>query len=315
MATTLELFLQGGTGNQLIQRAYAESLVRDSGALLRVNPLLLSPAWAALRGVTFRQRSAWLMDNIPETRPWPRQCLNLIRLCVARQRALVVHDGLSDVQVETLVGIASAPIWVPLLGYFQRAQAFGAASDRFWIRLAERLRSEHQLRPYPADQVALHVRLGDYLLPQNRRLFASLSIEQQLQAGLIWRERMGGQSPLHVITDDPLAFISLCPEAYQSSVRLMSSGDSRKDFLTLCCHRLIVATNSTFSLCAGKIAAMLWGNSQTTLLPSRWYSEQSRDNRQQSEWEQLSFLVGYWPLVPHNDSVGRPGTDFNIPQL
>ncbi len=296
MATTLELFLQGGVGNQLIQRAYAESLLSHSGARLRLNPLLLSPAWAVLRGVTLRQHSACIGDDALKTRPWLSQWFQLLRFYLARARGLVVHDGLSDDQVQALLTTDLAPGWVPLLGYFQRAQAFGPASDGFWVRVAERLRREHQLRPLPAEQVALHVRLGDYLLPQNQRLYAPGSIEQQLHAALAWRERLGGQVPLQVITDDPVAFTRLCPKSYRGTVRLMASNDPQEDFLALCCHRRIVASNSTFSLCAGKIASILWGETRTILLPRHWYREPSRDNCQQREWGQLTFIVDRWPV-------------------
>ncbi len=296
MPTILELFLQGGVGNQLIQHAYAESLVRHSGARLRLNPLLLSPAWAVLRGVTFRQHSAWLGGDAAETRPWLRQWFHLLRFYLARPRGLVVHEGLSDDQAQALLTTDPPPGWLPLLGYFQRAQAFGPAAEGFWVRLAERLRREHQLRPHPADQVALHVRLGDYLLPQNQRLYATTSIEQQLHAALAWRTRLGGQAPLQVVTDDPVAFRRLCPEFYRGTVRLLASSDPREDFLALCCHRRIVASNSTFSLCAGKIASILWGEAGTILLPRHWYREPSRDDCQQQEWAQLTFVVDRWPV-------------------
>ena len=294
MATTLELFLQGGVGNQLIQQAYAESLVSHSRARLRLNTLLLSPAWAALRGVTFRQHSGWLGGDAPETRPWLRQWFQLLRFYLARQRSLVVHDGLSHAQAQALL-TKDPPGWLPLLGYFQRAQAFGAAAEGFWVRLAERLRREYQLCPYPDEQVALHVRLGDYLLPQNQRLYATASIEQQLHAALAWRERLGGQAPLQVVTDDPVAFRCLCPESYRGTVRLIATGDPQEDFLALCCHRRIVASNSTFSLCAGKIASIMWGEGGTILLPRHWYREPSRDDCQQQEWRQLTFVVDRWP--------------------
>lgn len=288
--------MQGGVGNQLIQQAYAESLASHSGARLRLNPVLLSPAWAALRGVAFRQQSALVGGDAPETRPWVSQWFQLLRFYLARPRGLVVHEGLSDDQAQALLTTCPSPAWLPLLGYFQRAQAFGAAADGFWVRLAERLRREHQLWPHPEQQVALHVRLGDYLLPQNQRLFATVSIEQQLHAALAWRERLGGSTPLQVITDDPAAFRRLCPEAFREDVSLRASKDPQQDFLALCRHRRIVASNSTFSLCAGKVASIMWGEGQTTLLPRHWYREQSRDDCQQKEWRKLTFVVDRWPL-------------------
>jgi len=298
VATTLELFLQGGLGNQLIQRAYAQSLVERSGVRLRINPFLLSPGWAALRRVSYRPLIPWMNSAGQELRPWLRQAAHWLRYYLARQLGMALHDGIPDEQVLTLLSAAQASGWFPLLGYVQRAQAFGSAANGFWSGLAEGLRHRHQLRPFPNHHVALHVRLGDYLLPQNQRLYAPLAIDQQLRDGLAWRERLGGTDPLRVITDDPASFHQLCPDAHRAEVLVMASSDPQADFLSLARHRHIVASNSTFSLCAGKLASMLWGDAGTTLLPRHWYREPSRDAVQQQEWSQLGFVLDVWPLQP-----------------
>jgi len=294
LSTILELFLQGGLGNQLIQQAYAESLVRRSGSSLRLNLSLLSPAWAALRRVSYRERAHWVKDDFSEIQPWPRQLFSLLCFYHSRQRGSSIHDGVSDASALTLLGALRGPGWIPLLGYMQRAQAFGPFANCFWTRLAQRLHRQHQLQPYPCNQVALHVRLGDYLLPQNQHLYAPLAIQQQLHAAFAWREHLGGEHPLHVITDDPVSFNKLCPDSFRSDVHLLSCGDSKTDFLALACHRRIVASNSTFSLCAGKLSAMLWDEAGTTLLPRYWYRESVRDAEQQREWCQLDFVVDVW---------------------
>ena len=295
MAATLELFLQGGLGNQLIQHAYAVSLVRRTDARLQLNPFLLSPGWALFHRVIYRQRTPWLGCDFPETRPWPRQCLNWLRFRHAFNRGLVIHDGIGDEQTLALWRTYKLPSWLPIIGYFQRAQSFGPYADGFWASFAERLRRQHLLRPYPPAQVAVHVRLGDYLLPQNQLIYAPLAIEQQLCAALAWREHLGGSQPLQVITDDPLAFNRLCPDAYRHEVRMMASSDPQMDFLALACHRHIVTSNSTFSLCASKIAATLWGETRTALVPRHWYVDCSSDALQQQEWSQLQFVFDFWP--------------------
>ena len=281
-------------GNQLIQQAYAHSLAWRSGASLRLNPLLLSPGWAALRRVTYRSCNPLLAADFSETLPWQSQWLHLLRFYLARHRGLALHDGITDDQALTFLNAAKPSGWLPLLGYVQRAQAFGPASDGFWIRVAELLHNQYRLKPYPSDQVALHVRFGDYLLPQNQLLFAPLVIRQQLEAALVWREQLGGRDSLQVVTDDPLTFSRRCPEIYRGDVYLSTSSNALDDFLTLVRHRRIVASNSTFSLCAGKLAASLWGDVGTTMLPQRWYRDSSRDVLQQQEWRQLQFVVDFW---------------------
>lgn len=296
MATTLELFLQGGLGNQLIQRAYAHSLVHLSGASLRLNSLMLSPGWAALRRVAYRPRTPLLTAD--GTKPCPRyiQGLNLLRFYLARNRGLALHEGISDDQALGLLRAAKSPRWLPILGYFQRAQAFGPDADGFWSGFAERLLRDFRLQPRPHGQIAVHVRLGDYLLPQNQRLYAPLAIQEQLRAALSCRESYGGNHPLQVITDDPKTFLHICPEAYLEEVKLLATKDPQADFLALSSHQTIVASNSTFSLCAGKLASILWGQPRTTLLPVRWYRDPLKDSSQKHEWNQLDFLVDFWPL-------------------
>jgi len=295
MAATLELFLQGGLGNQLIQHAYAVSLMRRTDARLRLNPLLLSPGWALFHRATIRPRTPWLAGYCPETRLWPRQCLQWMRFRSAYKRGLALHDGMGDEQIVALLRADNCPSWLPLLGYFQRAQALGSEADEFWCVAAERLREQHLLRSYPAGQVAVHIRLGDYLLPQNQLIYASQAIDQQLSAALSWRERLGGTQSLQVITDDPLTFRRLCPDAYRQEVNLVASSDTQTDFLTLACHRHIVTSNSTFSLCASKLASMLWGQTRTALVARYWFVDCSLDSLQQQEWMQLQFVVDFWP--------------------
>ena len=295
MVTTLELFLQGGLGNQLIQHAYAVSLVRRTNSRLRLNPLLLSSGWAMFHRVIYRPRISWFDCDFPVTRPWPRQCLHWLRFKFAGKRGLVLHDGICDEETISLLRADKCPRWLPLLGYFQRAQALGPEADGFWEVLAERLQRQHLLRPYPPAQVAVHVRLGDYLLPRNQLLYAPLAIDQQLCAAMAWREQLGGTQPLQIITDDPLGFSSLCPDAYRQEVSMLTTSTPQMDFLALACHRHIVTSNSTFSLCASKLSSTLWGETRTALLPHHWYVDCSSDDLQQQEWSQLPFVVDFWP--------------------
>ena len=295
MVATLELFLQGGIGNQLIQCAYAVSLVRRTDVRLRLNPFLLSPVWALFHRVTYRPRIPWLGCDFPETQTWPRQCLHWLNSIISYKRGLVLHDGIGDEQAIKLLRTYKLTRWFPLFGYFQRAQALGPESDGFWVPLAERLRQHYLLRPSPPAQVAVHVRLGDYLLPHNQLIYAPLAIDHQLSAALAWRERLGGTKRLQVFTDDPLAFIRLCPDAFRDEITITASSEPQMDFLALACYRHIVTSNSTFSLCASKLSATLWGEARTALVPRHWYVDCASDALQQQELSQLQFVFDFWP--------------------
>lgn len=289
---TLELFLQGGFGNQLIQQAYACALAERTGSSLRLNPLLLSRAWAQWRQVTHRSRVPWPLPGGRDVSPWPRQWLHFLRLQWRLRRGSgVLHDGIGDDQALSLLRDQRSPSWLPLLGYFQCHQAFAVEAQAFWQALAQHLQSQHRLQPRPLDQVVMHVRLGDYLLPQNQQLYALASVEQQLERAFSWRKQLGSQHPLHVITDDPSGFERLCPPGWRSELRLIAGANPQLDFMELIRHRRIVASNSTFSLCAGQLSSLLWREPRPILLPRRWYRDPERDAAQQQEWRQLKFAA------------------------
>lgn len=291
MAKQLELFLQGGLGNQLIQLAYAESLVQRSGGHLVVNPLLLGGAWARLRGISCRPRS-WLSLGHGAERGgfWP-QLLGFLRLRWARLRRRVVLDARGDAVALQLLDQSTTARTVPLLGYFQWQQAFGSDADPFWQRLSQRVLQQRQLVPYLPGQVVVHVRLGDYLWPQNQRLFAAVSLERQLHLAQAWRQLLGGSGPIHLVSDDPALLMQLLPPDWQDSAQLIGGSSADDDFLLLSCHRHIVASNSSFSFCAGRLAATLWGVKTPLLRPDHWFNDPIKDARQDAEWRACGFCA------------------------
>ena len=277
-------------GNQLIQLAYAESLARRAGVELTVNPLLLGRAWALLRRNTYRRRSLLSEGSGRECQGLQTQLIHFFRLKVAMVRRQALLETCSDAGCLELLRSPKQRTRY-LFGYFQRAEVFGLEARPFWLRLATRLKAAEPLAPYPADQVVVHVRLGDYLLPENQRLFAALDLEDQILQALAWREQLNGRSPIHIITDDPKGFERLCPRDLRSEVHLIASGSAGADFRALIRHRRIVGSNSTFCLCAAQLAALLWQDNSTLLLPRRWYVDQEMNQQQQKALQGCRFTV------------------------
>ena len=294
MSANLELFLQGGLGNQLIQHAYAFGLARRTSRNLILNPILLSSIWARLRGITFRSRFVSADWDHFEVEALPMQLMKFIMFSFSKRRSPCVSDQLSHSLVQQLLRDGHKLPWIPMHGYFQRSEAFGLDVSPFWRSLAFKLSSRSDWSISDPKSVVVHVRLGDYLLPQNVRLYARLDLEKQLLTAIQWRDRLGGVEPVHIMTDDYLVFKQLCPSSLMSHLYLLGPQDAEQDFLRLCQYRNIIASNSTFSLCAGAISSVLAGGLRTTMLPFSWFRDPLQNSLQYVEWSQLPFVECFW---------------------
>jgi hypothetical protein len=290
MTTQLELFLQGGLGNQLIQLAYADSLQVRTGSRVRINPVLLHPIWSRLRSISRRKRCWPWASTLPETSGLRRHALGLMRLYYSRLRAGPLTDHCSDVVLLQQITATRADAWHGLLGYFQRHQAFGDPSQRFWSHLKRQLLQRYTLTPFPQGQVVAHIRLGDYLWPENQRLFARYPLSQQIRDAQQWSCQLGGPDIVHLVTDDPVHLQQLLADQPSGSFAIHRGVNAEDDFLFLARHRHIVGSNSTFSLCSGRLATELWGEPHVLTIPPRWYLDPELDDQIQGEWAQCSFV-------------------------
>jgi len=290
MTTQLELFLQGGLGNQLIQLAYADSLQVRTGSRVRINPVLLHPIWSRLRSISRRQRCWPWASTLPEVSGLPRQVLGLFRLYHSRLRAGPFTDRCSDNELLEQITATGVDAWQGLLGYFQRHQVFGDPAQRFWSHLKRQLLQRHTLTPFPRGQVVAHIRLGDYLWPENQRLFARYPLSQQIRNAQQWSSQLGGPETVHLVTDDPIHLQQLLADQPSGSFAIHRGVNAEDDFLFLARHRHIVGSNSTFSLCSGRLATELWGEPHVLTIPSRWYVDPVWDDQIQCEWSQCPFV-------------------------
>jgi len=292
MTRQLELFLQGGLGNQLIQLAYADSLQVRTGSRVRINPVMLHPIWSRLRSISLRNRSWPWASPLPEVIDVPRQVWGVLRLYQSRFRAGPITDCLDDAELLQRITSNPANRWVGLLGYFQRRQAFDESSQRFWSHLKNNLLQRYSLIPFPHGQVVAHIRLGDYLWPANQRLFARYPLGQQIHDACSWSNQLGGPKSIHLVTDDPLNLKRLLTQLQLPSLEftIHQADNAEDDFLFLARHRHIVGSNSTFSLCAGRLASELWGKAQVLRIPSKWYEDDAKNYQILADLDQCPFV-------------------------
>jgi hypothetical protein len=102
--------------------------------------------------------------------------------------------------------------------------------------------------------------LGDYLRPENQRLFANYPFAQQIQDAQEWSRQLGSIDTIRVVTDDP-GMLKALLEGHPTYVpiEIFRGQSALDDFLFLARHRHIVGSNSTFSLCSGRLSSELWG--------------------------------------------------------
>ena len=290
MNARLELFLQGGLGNQLIQLAYADSLHVRTGAKMRINPVLLHPIWSRLRSISRRERCWNWASRFPEVSGLPRQSFGLMRLYHSRLSSGPLTDHLSDEELLQRINDSRTDAWHGLLGYFQRHQAFESPAQDFWSRFKRKIQLCYHLVPFPLGQVVAHVRLGDYLWPENQRLFARYSLNQQILDAQRWSSMLGGSKTIHLVTDDPVNLQRLLEGLPSASFTIYRGTNAVDDFLFLARHRHIVGSNSTFSLCAGRLAFELWRECHTLTIPSNWYVNDCLNKEIQGELLRCSFI-------------------------
>jgi hypothetical protein len=198
---------------------------------------------------------------------------------------------MSDAELLQRIGASRIDAWHGLLGYFQRSQAFGGPAQHFWSYFKGQVLNHYSLTPFPHGQIAVHVRLGDYLRPENKRLFAHYSFAQQIRDAQQWRLQLGSTDTVHVVTDDPGMLQRLLEDHPTSGpIEIFRGRNAVDDFLFLARHRHIVGSNSTFSLCSGRLSSELWDQDHVLTIPARWFEDSDLDWQMSFELKNCSFV-------------------------
>jgi len=199
-------------------------------------------------------------------------------------------DCLDDNETIKIIRGGEHGNWFGMKGYFQRYEAFGGKENPFWFKLKNKLTEKYSIKPFRYGQVVAHVRLGDYLTTENRRIFEEYKIEKQLIDAQEWSEKLGESRVIHLVTDDPARLRILLNKHKSGQYSIYSGKSDEDDFLFLARHRHIVGCNSTFSLCSGRLSAELWGERHVIRIPSRWYKDDVMNDKMQTELDQCSFI-------------------------
>lgn len=282
----LVLYPQGGVGNQIIQTAYVYSLALDTGKTFSFNPALLSKALSRIRGVTYRQECLFLSEyGRISSKVGPIG--GILQLKLARLAGSLLTDRTSHRRITERLEVLHENQKILFYGYFQRRQAFEGSSASFWKQLSRRVAGKHSSRF--GDCVGIHVRMGDYLQAGSGGMYEICDPVSLVSRGLLLRSELGLRKPLNIFTDSPALFKEVVGPNLLGECNLMIGKSDIEEFCFLSGHRFIIGSNSTFSLCAIRLAHEIWRGHSHGIIPRRWYKDEYKNNEIMKEISSSSY--------------------------
>lgn len=269
----LTFTMMGGLGNQLFQFATALSLRAKSG-----RPLLLDTSWYRIFGLQeFCLDACFDLEGLEiETVTHPNRSPQSLQrlLWSAKLRTpsgrKVVHLGPQfDPRVLDLTRTEV------LTGYFQSWRYF--ESDIAWIvplfsqSLNSRLLPDNTSLNTPGkNQVALHLRLGDYNSPSNRRRYGDMSLGYIMKSANLLRLMDPEVDTIVVFSNDIREAQTLLSRldlrGYQMSFQTPS--EPGVDLLQMSKFSSLIMANSSFSWWAAALPS--YGATKNIFAPSPW---------------------------------------------
>jgi len=261
-STPLQLLIQGGLGNQLLQWVLARTLAAQLQRELRIDSTLMRSWSRSRRGLSQRQISPllgpadkawhhWLLARaLRRLRPLDRSTLTDAQLLAAGTR-----EELLALTPNRLITHGTTPL------------LFEAPFEEAWLDIHRRL-------PTVRAQagLGLHLRRGDYLNPSSG--FMALPLGYYRRA----IQRVFEQMPqlerrIVLFSDDPdwgRAHLS-----DSSWVLEIASGTPEEDLAAMAAMQALVISNSSLSAIAAHLGES-FGEMKLVICPDQWLSDPSR---------------------------------------
>lgn len=263
----LQLLLQGGLGNQLLQLVLAESLAKALGRRLIGSTVLLGSRSRRLRGLTRRSVSPLVLERLTlQTVPWHRCLAQRVaaRLGLAHM-AGVLTDG-SLIEMARRDSLLHQLDWVQLIHTHATHPAlFGEEFTASWQSTLDSLRA---CGPQGPVGVGVHVRRTDYLNPRSGFvLLGEPYYRAALARALAALHANPRPTVVSVFTDDPAwCRTHLQDPRWQLEI---SGGTPEQDLSAMMQARVLITGNSSLSAIAAHLA-QLRDPSTLVFTPEHW---------------------------------------------
>lgn len=270
----LQIFLKGGIGNQLIQLAYSHNLRPKNEGEIIVNMFYFSRLYTKLSRNTSRNfRQSLLPDYIKVMNNpiWSFVCFLHFKVL----RFFGSRNIVDDKNFLINRSFVSTICTLYLDGYFQGEAAFNGNTNAFWAEVSKNLKlmidnNVDILNQYKNSMI-IHIRHGDYLRPENMQIFSIQDVNYQIKKALDIRNRLKLKIPINILADPSTNLGDLISAENINLVNILPALSELEDLLVIASHRYIIASNSTYCLCAAKLSEYITGNSHHMILPDRWY--------------------------------------------
>lgn len=261
--------MQGGLGNQLFQLAHGLTRAGGSGAALALETSFLPDEFGR------RYRLHRLLTDLRRIRARidrydgrPLCSVRVERLAAAPVRFEARYHREGDEAPPN-----AGPRDIVLHGLWQDA-AFAIGAHHMILERLAGPRAVGQLRDRRGDEVAVHVRLGDYVdNPNVRRVMLNLTRDYYTEAAELLRDDLG-KVRFVVFSDDSSGASDIASAIGAELMPQRGASDELVDFHQMRSFTHHIIANSTFSWWA----AFLKVREGRTVMPARWFVDPSRDS-------------------------------------
>ncbi|CAN7305445.1 alpha-1,2-fucosyltransferase [Aminobacter sp. LjRoot7] len=280
--------IYGGLGNQMFQFAMGRAMaIRSQSSLLLDKRYFDSAPSVTFRLNHFNIGQAVVAGRLPPLRKEER-----LRYLLWRGLRLPPHRVRERaLSFDASMLVPRTNVWLD--GYWQ--------SERYFADCIETIRDDLRIVTPPSDEnakhladiaacpaISLHVRRGDYLLPENQALFAACSKQYYAKAVDLMASKMAEEPVIYVFSDDPdWARDNL---SFPVEKRVMGHNGRDADYedmrlMSACRHHVIA--NSSFSWWGA------WLNrspEKIVIGPALWFADPSASNPDilPKSWSKLS---------------------------
>ena len=261
-STPLQLLIQGGLGNQLLQWVLARTLAARQKRELRIDSTLMRSCSRAKRGLSQRQISPLLGSA---NKAWHHWFLTRAR----RRLHPLNRPTLTDAQLLALESSEELLALTP-----DRLITHGTTPLLFESPFKEAWQEVHRRLPQVQTQagLGLHLRRGDYLNPSSGFMALPLSYYRPAI------QRVFEQTPqlerrILLFSDDPdWGQAHLSDYSWELEI---ANGTPEEDLAAMAAMQALVISNSSLSAIAAHLGES-FGALQLVICPNQWLSDRNR---------------------------------------